>query len=106
MMNMIFILQGGGQSILSSVGPLLVMFVIIFFFFIRPQVKKQKEQMAFQKSLNKGDEVVTLSGIIGHISKIDEHEVTLQTSDKVFLRFTRSAVSKEMTDSFKQATSK
>ncbi len=96
-MTLIIGLQAGGDSIMGML-PLLVMFFIIYFFFIRPQVKKQKEQNKFQEELSKGDEVVTASGIIGTISKMDSNVITLNVNDKTSIRFTRSAISKEMTD--------
>jgi preprotein translocase subunit YajC len=76
------------------------MFAIFYFFFIRPQMKKQKEQASFQSEMKKGDEVVTLSGIIGKISKIDDAEITLEIDGKTYIRFLKSAISKEMTESF------
>lgn len=88
------------QSSLPSLLMMLVLFVIMYFFFLRPQMKRQKEQTKFQTDLKKGDDVVTTSGIIGQISKIEDHEVTLQVDPKTFLRFTRSAISKEMTDAW------
>lgn len=92
----------GGGSIFGSLAPMLIVFAILYFFFIRPQVKKQKEQNAFIKEMQKGDEVVTSSGIIGQISKLDDHEVTLQVDTKTFLRFTKGAISKEMTDTYRK----
>ncbi|MFN8318282.1 MAG: preprotein translocase subunit YajC [Saprospiraceae bacterium] len=95
----LFILQAGGSS-MTSLLMMGVLFVIMYFFFLRPQIKRQKEQNQFQLGLKKGDEVVTASGIIGQITKVDEHEITLQVDPKTFLRFTKGAISKEMTDSF------
>ena len=73
--------------------------VVFFFFFIRPQQKRAKEQENFAKGLEKGQDVVTTSGILGRISKIEDDIVTLQIGDKTFIPFMRSAISKEMTDS-------
>lgn len=88
------------QSSLPSLLMMLVLFAIMYFFFLRPQMKRQKEQTKFQTDLKKGDDVVTTSGIIGQISKIDDNEITLQVDPKTFLRFTRGAISKEMTDTW------
>ncbi|MGB4959495.1 MAG: preprotein translocase subunit YajC, partial [Saprospiraceae bacterium] len=71
-----------------------------YFFFIRPQIKKQKEQTAFSGQMKKGDEVVTTSGIIGQINKIDEKTITLELDGKTFIRVVPSAISKEMTDQY------
>ena len=96
------ILQSGATTGLSGMWPLLLMFVVMWFFFIRPQNKKQKEQQAFiTNDIQKGDEVATSSGIIGRISKIDGNIVTLQIDTKTFMRVTKGAISKEMTESIK-----
>jgi preprotein translocase subunit YajC len=96
---LLFVLQAGGSS-MASILMMLVMFIIFYFFFIRPQMTKQKEQSTFQSDLKKGDEVVTASGIIGRISKIDEKEVTLEIDGKTFMRVTKGAISKDMTEGF------
>lgn len=98
MTNLYFALQS--SSSIVGMMPLLLMFIIIYFFFIRPQVKKQKEQTLFQTDLKAGQEVVTASGIIGKISKMDKTTVTLNVNDKTSIRFTKGAISKEMTDAF------
>ncbi|HMS69256.1 MAG: preprotein translocase subunit YajC [Saprospiraceae bacterium] len=93
------ILQSSSSSIIGML-PLLLMFVIMYFFFIRPQVKKQKEQTSFIGGIKKGDEVVTSSGLIGKIDSIVGEEVTIQADSKTFLKFTKGAISKEMTESY------
>src|SRR6188474_2705451 len=99
----LFVLQTGAGGIGTSLLPLLLMFVVIFFFFIRPQVKKQKEQAKFLESLDKGEEVVTTSGIIGRINKIDGSIVTLAIAEKTFVRITKGSISKEMTDAYRKS---
>ena len=66
---------------------------------IRPQSKKQKEQRQFMNDLEKGAEVVTASGIIGRINKIEDNIVTLEVGNKTYIRVTKTAINKEMTDS-------
>ena len=73
--------------------------LIAFFFFIRPQQKKQKEQTQYMDALKKGDEVVTASGILGKINKIEGNIIHLQVDTKTFIRVTRGAISKEMSES-------
>ena len=96
-------LQAGGSGISSSLMLLLMMFVVMFFFFIRPQVKKQKEQAKFLDSLEKGDEVVTASGLIGRINKMEGGIVTLTIAEKTFVRVTKGSVSKEMTEAYRKS---
>lgn len=100
-MNLTFILQSGGSA-LSFVFPAL-MLGFFYFFFIRPQIKKQKEQATFSDSLKKGDEVVTTSGIIGNINKLEDNIITLELDSKTHIRVVKGAISKEMTDQYNAA---
>ncbi len=77
----------GGElfQILFLVG----LFVLFYFIAIRPQRKRQKEHAEMVAALNKGDEVVTSSGILGRIASIDDNYIVLTVSDKVDLKFQR-----------------
>lgn len=77
---------------------MLAMLAVVYFFMIRPQSKRNKEQQKFITDLERGTEVVTNSGMIGRINKIEGNVVTLQVDQKTFVRVLRSAISKEMTD--------
>lgn len=74
------------------------MILIFWLFLIRPQARKQREQRNFMESLQKGEEVVTSSGIIGRINKMDGEVITLEIANKVFIRVLKNSISKEMTD--------
>ena len=88
--------SGGGMVQLVFFGAMLLIF---WLFLIRPQAKRQREQTDFMKNLAKGDQVVTASGIIGKINKIEDNTITIEVG-KVFLAMTRNSISKEMTDAF------
>ena len=98
---MFLIFQVEPNTILQFL-PLAMIVIVMYFFFIRPQAKKQKEQAKFASELSKGSEVVTASGIIGKIVKLDENEVTLMIDQKSQIRFLKSFISKEMTESYKK----
>ena len=68
------------------------MFVFMYFLVIRPQRKRQKEQAALMNSLNKGDEVVLTSGLLGRIVRVDGDYLVLNTGDNIELKFQRQAV--------------
>ncbi|TXB62391.1 preprotein translocase subunit YajC [Phaeodactylibacter luteus] len=99
------LLQAGNAGMMNLIF-IGAMIVIFWLFMIRPQQKRQKEQQAFSDSLQKGDEVVTASGLIGRINKLDDYEATLEVSNKTFVRVLRSAISKEMTASHAGANQK
>ncbi len=98
-MLMYVFLQAGASSIISML-PLLAIFVVMYFFMIRPQVKRQKEQAAFVNEISSGMEVVTMSGIIGRISKIEGDVVVVKIDDRTSIRVVRSAISKDMTTAY------
>ncbi len=68
------------------------LFVFMYFMIIRPQRKKQKEHRELVACITKGDEIVTNSGIIGKISKLEGDYLVLEVSDKVELKFQRNAI--------------
>ena len=74
----------GGGSI-TMIFYVLV-FGIMYFFFLRPAQKRRKEQEKFETDLVKGKEVVTTSGIIGRVNKIEDNIIQLQVDQKTFIR--------------------
>ncbi len=57
-------------------------FILIFYFLlIRPQRRQQKEHETLVAALKKGDEVITLGGIIGTIVHIKDNRITIRTGD-------------------------
>ena len=80
---------------MGSVGtflPLILMFVAMYFIMIRPQQKKMKEQRDMIAALAKGDEVVTIGGILGKVTKVDEAHVTLDVGKGVEIVVQKQAV--------------
>ncbi len=83
---------GDTQSTLLSMLPLLLMFVVLYFVMIRPQMKRQKEHKAMVEALAKGDEVITVGGFLGKVSKISETYIGLELADGVEVQMQRTAV--------------
>ena len=69
------------------------LFVVFYFLAIRPQRKRQKEHADLVTALAKGDEVVTSSGILGKVLKVEDDFVVLQVADNVELKFQKDSVS-------------
>lgn len=66
--------------------------ILAYFLFIRPQQKKMKEQDAMVKALKKGDEVVTVGGLVGTIKKVGENFTTLTIANNVDVNIQSSSV--------------
>lgn len=94
----IFLQTGSG---ISAFLPFLLMFVVIYFFMIRPQMKRQKQEKAFQSSLSRGAKVVTSSGMHGKIVDIveDDNTVILETGAGR-IKFEQTAISMEMSKKY------
>ena len=83
---------GGMMSSLTSMLPLVLMFVVLYFVMIRPQMKKQKEHRAMIDALAKGDEVATAGGLLGKVTQLSEGYMSLEISSGVEVQVQRSAV--------------
>ena len=102
--SLFFLLEGeasgsaaasGGNSNTSWVTFVMLAAVVVFFYFflIRPQKKQEKEANKMRNSLEVGDEVVTIGGIIGQIVSIKGDTVTICTSkDRNKIRFLKTAI--------------
>jgi preprotein translocase subunit YajC len=72
-------LQAPAQpSPLGMLVPMVAIFLIFYFLFIRPQQKKQREQEAMLKGIDKGDDVVTAGGLHGRVVGVTDDVLTLE----------------------------
>ena len=78
---------------LSSWGPIIILVLFFYFLLYRPQKQAQKKRDAMLSALKVGDEIITLGGMHGRITAIDEKTVTLRAADNVNIVFERSAIS-------------
>ncbi len=81
--------QGGGIMQFVLLGGL---FLFMYFVIIRPQRKRQKEHQELVNRLNKGDEVVLTSGMLGRITEVDETYIAIEATNNVVLKFQKIAV--------------
>ncbi len=97
-MNLQLLLEGESAASPASNGIItiimLVAMVAVFYFFLyRPQKKQEKQQKEMMNSLNVGDEITTIGGIVGRIVSIKEEVVSIETSkDRTRLSILRSAI--------------
>lgn len=67
------------QSMTMFVFSCVAMVAVFYFMLYRPQKKKEKEQKAMRDSLQIGDEVTTIGGIIGIVVRKGEDFVVIET---------------------------
>jgi len=87
-----FFLQKGGAGAMSTTIMMVGMMAIFFFFIILPQMRRQKKEKQFRESLKSGDKVITLGGVFGRITSIDEKFVQLEIDKGVTIKIERSAI--------------
>jgi preprotein translocase subunit YajC len=88
--------SGTTAGTLGTIVPLVLIFVVFYFLLIRPQTKRAKEHREMVGKLATGDEVVTTGGIVGRISEVGEHFVTLQVSGGVAIQVQKLQVAQLM----------
>ena len=68
-------------------------FVLMYFLLIFPQRKEEKKRKAMLATLQKGDSIVTSSGIIGTVASVKENTVLVNVGDNTRIEFLRTAIS-------------
>ena len=81
---------GGGIGLILSMVVLVVFMYLIIYL---PQKRQDKKDTAMRNSIEIGDEVTTIGGVIGRVTAIKEDTFVLETgSARVKIRFRRSAI--------------
>jgi preprotein translocase subunit YajC len=88
---------GGAAGALGSfVMPMALMAFVFIFMVMGPARKQKKETETLQKSLQKGDKVVTTSQMIGTVVGLDDQFATIEISEKVRVKFLREAIARKL----------
>lgn len=81
---------------MSQLIPLVLLFVVFWFVLIRPQQRRQREHRQLMSGVGVGDEVVTVGGMFGVVTGLDDESVTLEVADGVRVRFARQAIGRKI----------
>lgn len=69
-------------AMIQTFIPMVLILVVFYFFLIRPQKKREKETQEMRNSLEVGDEIVTVGGIIGTVVSMREDHLVIETDRK------------------------
>ena len=86
----------GAGNLITLVLPMVIVIVFMYLILYLPQRRQEKKDTEMRNSIDVGDEVVTIGGIVGRVAAIgtkDDTFVLETTSDRVKIRFRRSAIS-------------
>ncbi len=79
---------------MMSILILVLMLVVMYFLMIRPENKRKKEAEAMRSSLQVGDVITSIGGIVGTVCAVKEHTVVMEVgADRVRVELTKWAVS-------------
>lgn len=85
----------------SPVGNLIfifVLFLVFYVFLIRPQKKRMEAQRALIESIEAGDEIVTMGGILGTVRTLEDDEMQVEVAPGTSIRILRSAVARKIVE--------
>ena len=81
------------MELLVQLLPMIVIFAAMYYFMIRPQQKQAKEKQNMIKAMKPGDEVLTIGGLYGLVSEVDQAagKVVIDC-EGIYLTFALSAI--------------
>lgn len=72
--------------------PLFALIAVFYFLILRPQSKRAKEQKAMIAALQRGDEIVTVGGEVGTVSKVFEQYLAIEIAENLEVKVQKSAI--------------
>ncbi len=72
----------GPMALITSLLPMVLLISVFYFILIRPQRKKDKENKEMLANLKVGDNITTIGGIVGTITKIKDEKIVIETGTK------------------------
>lgn len=84
--------QGGPAGLITSLVPLILIFVIFYFLLIRPQQKRAKEHKNMIDNLKKGDKIITSGGVYGVIEAVGTNTITIKVAENTKVKIGKAYV--------------
>lgn len=70
--------------------------VIFYFLLIRPQQKRSKDHKKLVEDAKKGDEIVTNGGLLGKITNVGDHFLTLEVAANLSVQVSKTSITSVM----------
>lgn len=82
----------GSADALGAWGPIVAMLIIFYFLLYRPQKNAAKQREAMLNGLKVGNDIVTIGGIYGTITALDDTTIRLKIADNLEIKMARGSV--------------
>ncbi|WRD48944.1 preprotein translocase subunit YajC [Helicobacter pylori] len=84
--------MGQIRDILTTLLPLVVLFLIFYFLIVRPQRQQQKKHKEMIEGLTKGDKIVTQGGLIVEVLKAEANFFSVKLNDDITAKLSKNYV--------------
>src|SRR5688572_25623597 len=74
----------------------ILLLAMMYALLIRPQQQRARRQRELLTSLEVGDEILTVGGLLGTVVGLADETVDIEAADGVVLTFVRAAISRKM----------
>lgn len=75
---------------------LVLLIAMFYLLLIRPQQRRARDHQRLVTSIDVGDEVVTIGGQFGKVTRQDDSSIWLEVSPNVEVRFAKQAISRKV----------
>ncbi len=72
--------------------PIIALFFLIWLLVLRPQRRRQMQQLEMQDELHLDDEIITAGGLHAHVRELGDEVLTVEIAPDVRVRLDRRAV--------------
>ncbi len=84
--------MGQTKDILTTLLPLVVLFLIFYFLIVRPQRQQQKKHKEMIEGLTKGDKIVTQGGLIVEVLKAEANFFSVKLNDDTTAKLSKNYI--------------
>ena len=84
--------MGQIRDILTTLLPLVVLFLIFYFLIVRPQRQQQKKHKEMIEGVTKGDKIVTQGGLIVEVLKAEANFFSVKLNDDTTAKLSKNYV--------------
>ena len=86
--------EGAGSSSLTAFVPILLIFGVMYVLMIVPESKRKKKAQQMRDSVEVGDKITTIGGMIGKVVHVTSDNITFETGeDRVRIEVAKWAIS-------------
>lgn len=89
---------------LGTFGPMILIFVLLYFILFHGQRKEEKKRKAMIAEMKKGDDVMTIGGLVGKVHDIKDDRVVIKIDEanNVKATYLKSAIQRVLRDEDKK----